>query len=183
MAWTTPLTAASNTALTAAQWNASVRDNLNMTGPALASASGQLFVSTAANTLAARTPSQASITTSQTTASTSFVNLTTTGPVVSVTTGTQAIAMATCGMAQDTSGGFCNASYGVSGATTIATPAAGVGSLHYRASAVPSQWGGSFAVYQTGLTSGSNTFTMQYNAGNNGGNATFFNRMLTIIPL
>jgi hypothetical protein len=29
MAWTTPLTAVANVALTAAQWNASVRDNLN----------------------------------------------------------------------------------------------------------------------------------------------------------
>jgi len=43
MPWTTPLTAVANVALTAAQWNASVRDNLNFLK------TGQLFVSKTAD--------------------------------------------------------------------------------------------------------------------------------------
>ena len=61
MAWTTPLTAVSNTALTAAQWNASVRDNLLMTAPALATTTGRHFVSTGANTIAERAISSNSV--------------------------------------------------------------------------------------------------------------------------
>ena len=54
MAWSAPMTAVSGSVLTAAQFNTYVRDNLNETAPAKATAAGQIFVSTAANAIAAR---------------------------------------------------------------------------------------------------------------------------------
>lgn len=51
MAWTTPLTAVSGSILTAAQWNASVRDNLNETAPAKATTADRMFVTTGPNAL------------------------------------------------------------------------------------------------------------------------------------
>ena len=54
MVWSTPLTAVANTPLTAAQWNASVRDNFNETAPAKATVGGRIFASTGPNTIAER---------------------------------------------------------------------------------------------------------------------------------
>src|SRR6266568_2548959 len=98
MAWTTPLTAVANATLTAAQWNASVRDNLNMTAPALASAAGQIFASTAANTIAVRVPTGAYVSNLGTDASTSYGDLTSAGPAVTVATGAKAIVAIACGL-------------------------------------------------------------------------------------
>jgi len=87
MSWTAPLTAVATASLSAAQWNASVRDNLLETAPAKATAAGQVFVATAANAIAARTPSSNLITTIETTTSTTSGVLPTAGPSVSVVTG------------------------------------------------------------------------------------------------
>jgi hypothetical protein len=81
MAWTTPLTAVSNATLTAAQWNASVRDDLLVTAPALATAAGNIFVSSGANVLSQRVPASDTINTSETTNNTSYTNLATNGPI------------------------------------------------------------------------------------------------------
>lgn len=51
MAWTAPMTATANMTLTAAHWNTHVRDNLNMTAPAIATDGALHFVSSGANTL------------------------------------------------------------------------------------------------------------------------------------
>jgi len=181
MAWTTPLTAVANAAFTAAQFNASVRDNLLETAPAKATAAGQIFVSTAANTIAARVPTANGVAATETTTSTSYVDLTTSGPQVTSTTGTQAIVVITSGMSQNTAGGYCNVSVAVSGATTIAAGTNGV--LNFRSGATNQQLVCSHVYLSTGLTSGSNTFKLQYNAGSGGGTATFFSRAISVIPL
>lgn len=183
MAWTTPLTAVSNAALTAAQWNASVRDDLAETAPAKATAAGQIFVSTAANAIAARVPTHSTVATTELTASTTYIALTTAGPAVTVTTGTQAVVFLSTGMTQSLGGGFCNCSFAVSGATTIAAGAQNAGIVSYRPSATGTQTTQGVTWLQTGLTGGSNTFTMLYNAGAGGGNASFFQRELVVIPL
>src|SRR5690242_20536503 len=90
MAWSSPLTAVTNAALTAAQWNASVRDNLLETAPAKATTPASFFAATGANTIAERIPAQTVTPASETTTSTSYTNLTTTGPTVALTTGTKA---------------------------------------------------------------------------------------------
>src|SRR3712207_4741779 len=102
MAWATPLTAVSNAILSAAQWNASVRDNLNETGPAKATTAGRILVTTGANGIAERAVSSATVSTSQTTTSTSYTDLATVGAAVAVTTGTQALALWNVQMASST---------------------------------------------------------------------------------
>jgi hypothetical protein len=160
---------------TASQHNINTRDNLNQTAPALVTTAGQIVVSTAANTLAARTPTAGFITTGQTTVSASYTDLTTVGPVVTVTTGTQAIVSIAISFAN--SGSFTNwSSFAVTGSTTIASLDSMSVSL-LTASFVNA--GATFLV--TGLTPGSNTFTQQYKV--NGGTGTFANRRLFVIPL
>lgn len=180
MAWTSPMTAVANTALTAAQWNTHVRDNLLETAPGKASAAGQTFVATAANAIAARVPTGATVITSQATTSTSYTDLTTVGPSVTVTTGTKAIVcMSTTLLNSGTSFGSF-ASYAVSGATTIA--AADQWSLILDGTALnnPVRYGGIH--FQESLNPGSNTFTMKYKADATS-SASFANRHLFVFPL
>lgn len=178
MAWTTPLTAVANAALTAAQWNASVRDNLNETAPAKATAAGQLFVSTGVNAIAARVPSSNRVATLETTASLTFVALTTAGPIVTVTTGTTALVFLTAQMSNAGASNSCAMSYDVSGATTISAS---------NAEAVRHRGGGTVddmratAISTPTLTSGSNTFTAKYAV--NAGTGSFSERLMVVLPL
>lgn len=180
MAWTTPPTFTDGSVLTGAQLNI-LRDDLNESAAAKATAAGQLFVSTGVNAIAARTPATLTVTTGvETTTSTTFVNtLTTPGPAVTCTTGTKAIVFVTaicrCGTAAISS----HASYAVSGATTIAAD---------------DQWGCYFmggsansssrisAASMLVLTAGSNTFTMNYKSGG-AATAGFDARTIIVIPL
>jgi len=180
MAYSTPLTAVSNATLTAAQWNASVRDNLLETAPAKATAAGRIFVTTGANAIAERVPSTNAVSATEGTTSTTYTDLTTVGPTVSVTTGTSALVAITSGMTQSAVGGYCNVSVVISGASSIA---AGTSVLNFRSGATNQQMVASHFSMMTGLTAGTNTFKMQYNAGAAGGTATFFNRQLVVIPL
>ncbi len=180
MAYSTPLTAVSSSTLTAAQWNASVRDNILETPAAKATAAGRLFVSTGVNAIAERVVSSASVATSQTTTSATFADLATVGPAVTVTTSTHAIAFIQTNISNSTATAITAAGVTVSGASSIAAsddaaivfqpPSAGVGGRH------------SVVVHFNGtLTAGSNTFTMKYRAS--APTATFLNRTLTVIAL
>lgn len=185
MAYSTPLTAVSNATFTAAQYNASDRDNMLLTPAALATVAGQLWVSTGVNAGAMRLPTGATIATSETTASTSYVDLATVGPAVTVTTGTQAIVFVTCGLNNNTTGGSSRADFAVSGATTRAAgnttavihgvALANVGSRKTAVTMLSPALG-------TGLTAGSNTFTMKYTQSG-AGTGTFNDRHLAVLPL
>src|SRR4249920_962604 len=114
------MTATSGSVFTAAQFNTYVRDNLNETAPAKATAAGQIFVSTAANAIAARTVAADYISTQETTTSLTYVDLATTGPAVTATTSASCIVATYCTMFH--SGGLASwMSYDISGATTDAT--------------------------------------------------------------
>lgn len=179
MTWTAPMTAVANSVFTAAQFNTYVRDNLNETAPAKASAAGQIFVATAANAIAARTPSTAGGPgAGETTTSTSYTDLTTSGPAVTVTTGTSALVIIAARMTNTTSGSECAASYEVSGATTSA--ASDARALAFNASSGSPNLRASAAYLHTGLTAGSNTFTMKYRVS--AGTGTFTYRNITVIP-
>lgn len=178
MAWSVPLTAVSNASLTAAQWNASVRDNLLETAVAKVTGAGQYVVSTAANALAARTPQASSIATVEATTSTSYANLATTGPAVTVTSGTVALVGVSTNMSNSTVSVNTRASYAVSGATTIA--ASDIVAFNYQQPSAGTTIRGSAITMQTGLTAGSNTFTMQYRVTANTG--TFDARHLWVVP-
>lgn len=182
MAWSTPLTAVSNSQLTAAQWNASVRDNLLETAPAKATAAGQIFVATGSNVIAARTPTTARIATGQTTTSVnSFGDLATVGPTVGpILTGSAAIVIMSASMENGTGGGGAIMGYAVTGASSIA--ADNSKALRHRSGTASQANRASTVAFETGLTPGSNTFTAKYTTPT-GGTATFTDRELLVIPL
>lgn len=179
MAYSTPLTAVSNATLTAAQWNASVRDNILETAVAKATAAGQFFVSTAANALAARTPGANSIATTETTTNTSYVDLTTPGPAVTVTTGTVALVVVGAKMSQNTNTAEMYAGFAVSGATTVAAADATADFLE-PATAAGTAIRASAVTMVTGLTAGSNVFTMKYRVS--AGTGSYGNRHIGVVP-
>lgn len=178
MAWSAPMTAVASTAFTAAQFNTFVRDNLNETAPAKATVAGQIFVSTAANSIAARVPSTAIVATSETTASVSWVDLATAGPAVTVTTGTQALVSLYCDMSNSSASGFTFMGFAISGATTLA--AANNTALQISGTTTAFRLG--HLIMVTGLTAGSNTFTAKYQVGT-AGTGTWLDRHITVIPL
>lgn len=180
MAWTTPLTAVANAALTAAQWNASVRDNLAETAPAKATTAGGIFVATGSNSLAQRIPSSATVVTSQTTVSTTFTDLATTGPAVTVTTGPACIVSISCDASNSaTANAAAYMGIDISGATV-----AGAGSDRALMVNPSSSAGAGVQATRTtmlAVTGGSNTFTSKYRV--NSGTGTFLRRELVAIPL
>lgn len=173
MAWTSPLTAVANAALTAAQWNASVRDNLNTTPAALASTDSQWFVSTAANTVVARRPDFGNtVSTSQSTASTSFVDLTTVGPSLTITTGTRGLILWGCQLTNSSGAAFSYMSFtgaNVTASTSLAVQNAGTAAIQ----AV-------YSLFLNGMTAGSNTFTAKYAVSS--GTGTWQDRRLQMLP-
>lgn len=178
MAWTTPLTAVSNAILTAAQWNATVRDNLLETAPAKATTSGRIFVATGANSIAQRQVAQGQVLTQQTTASTSYTDLTTVGPSVTVTTGTLAHVSIQCQMFNSGSSSSNWSSYAISGATTDASDDQRAISCEAAAATQAFRFGAS--LLQT-VTAGSNTFKQQYRVGS--GTGTFDDRNIIVWAL
>jgi len=178
VAWTSPLTAVANASLTAAQWNASVRDNLAETAPAKATTQGSHFIASGANGIAERMTASGVVGTSESTSSTSFVALTTAGPSATVTTFGRGIAMFGCEVTNNTAGSRSVMSFAVSGATTVAATAAS--SITFSAPTAAYIVQCSRVIMQT-LTAGSNVFTAQYAV--NSGSGTFGQRTMIVFPL
>lgn len=178
MAWTAPMTAVAGEIWTAAQFNANVRDNLLETMPGKATATDRLFATTGNNSIAERVPSAATVATSQTTTSTSYVDLATVGPSVTVTTGTTAIVYWSVAMSHSSGGPEMSTSVAVSGATTIAAND-NWRLLESGVSANNVNRGGQAHRF-TGLTAGSNTFTLKYRT--TAATATFYDRNILVIP-
>ena len=117
----------------------------------------------------------AQVLTSQTTTSTSYTDLATAGPAVTVTTGTSALVIITAYL-QNSGGNLTYASFAVSGATTSAA-------TDDRLIAQTTANGMVCSRPQkiTGLTAGSNTFTMKYRVA--AGTGTYAYRDIVVIPL
>lgn len=177
MAWTTPLTAVANTALTAAQWNASVRDNLLETAAAKSTTAGRIFVSNGPNVVVERAILDGVVETAQTTTSTTYVGLTTPGPSVSLTTGALAFVFINSDCANNTANVGAYASFEVSGATTSAA-------IDGRAVKTESVANGAVSACRStlfGPTPGTNVFNMMYRVLSNTG--TFQRRRIQVIAL
>lgn len=112
----------------------------------------------------------------ESTTSTSYVGITT-AQAVTVTIGPSGMALValTCGIYSGTSA--MRAAFAISGATTVA--ANDTNSIRADSATFIAMASGVFLV--TGLTTGSNTFTMQFKSVN-GSAAHFFERHLTVIP-
>lgn len=178
MAWTTPLTAVSNAALTAAQWNASVRDNLAETAPAKATTPGSIFVTATANQIVERIPVTALIVGSDTVAATSYANTTTPGPAVTAVSAAKALIFTSGFQSNNTGGASVYMAHEISGATTIA--AADTWALEQRDSGTNGLQNATRCHLETALASGSNTFTIKYRVS--AGTGTVQRRHLTVIP-
>lgn len=175
------MTFAANAVLTAAQLNTHLRDNLNETAPAKATTSGQIFVSTGLNAIAARSPASHYVGTSQTTTGTSYTDLDTAGPSVTVTTGSRALVFFATRM-WNTGTAYTHASFEITGAT--ASPATDARSIAVRLTSGQGDGsaGGRYAGHQmeTALTPGSNTFTMKYRVS--AGTGRYDERHLFVMP-
>jgi hypothetical protein len=180
MAWSTPLTAVSNAVLTAAQWNASVRDNLLETATAKATTAGYIFTTTATNAVAQRAVISDTITTSETTTSLTYTDLATNGPQISsVTTGPLALVMYAAQMAHSGSGATCYTSWTVFNASTVA-PDDG-NSILLTSAAANQAIRCSDTRRLTGLTPGLQGIKLQYRVSTATG--TFQRRHLVVIAL
>lgn len=179
MAWSTPLTAVSNATLTAAQWNASVRDNLLETAAAKATTAGRIFVSTGANAVAERVIDSATVPASQTTTSTTYASLLTAGPAVTVTTGTRALVFIQAFMSSNSIGQKSWAGVAVSGATTIA--ASDTTGIEFQVYGSNAEFRGTAATLFKTLNAGANTFTMQYRVS--AGTTTYGDREIIVVAL
>lgn len=172
MAWSVPLTAVSNAALTAAQWNATVRDNLLTTPAALATTDSQWFVSTGANSMAARRPDFGNtVSTSQTTTSTSFVDLATVGPSLTITTGGRGLIIWGCQIVNSGAGSSYMSFTGanVTASITLAVQMSGTNPVQMV-----------YSLFLNGMTPGSNTFTAKYAVS--AGTGTWQDRRMQMLP-
>lgn len=181
MAWSAPMTAVAGAIFTAAEFNQYVRDNLNETAPAKATAAGGYFVATGVNAIEERLSARATVNTDESTASTSYTDLATVGPSVTVTTGTQALAVISS-ESYISSGGTqastCRTSVEISGASSVA---ATDDTCVCRSGNSGDRYQMSRAVLVTGLTAGSNTFTLKYRVSASTGN--FTRRNIAVLPL
>ena len=120
------------------------------------------------------TSETATTNTEQTTTSTSYTDLSTVTSVT-LTTGTKAIAFISL-QGWNSAANYTLASVAVSGATTVA--ASDNSSMRFSTS-TPTRFG--IQIGFTGLTAGSNTFTMKYKVS--GGTGSFLARTITVIDL
>jgi hypothetical protein len=176
------MTAVANTVFTAAQFNQFVRDNLNETAPAKATAAGGYFVATGVNEIAQRQIGGATDLDSGTTTNSTFTDLdapANVGPTVTVTTGARAILFYHCELSASGSGA-ARMSVEVSGASSIA-PALNR-SIGITNAAGVTIGVGNAVLFAGGvaLTPGSNTFTAKYRVS--AGTGTFSNRRLIVLP-
>lgn len=195
MAWTAPSTAVANTRLLASVYNTQIRDNMLLTEAGIAPSveidtdgfGTFYFVGNGTNTIVARRTNSVSVhgVAEKTTSTTYTSTLTRSGgaghygPSVTIVTGTQALVFATAEIGNDTATAYAAASWSISGATTVAASdvwameADGLGAVQDTRR----------AVYQrvTGLTAGTNTFTMQYRQS--GGTGRFQKRHLVVMAL
>ena len=178
MAWTAPMTAASNSTLTAAQWNAQVRDNMACQAPAVAAAPGRHVVVSGAHAMVERATSAAVVATAQTGTGATYGDLSTVGPSVTVTTGATALVWLTASLDNATAGAGTYASLAVSGASSVAASDAAAVYVSGRDEVSPVRRGICRRV--TGLTPGSNTFTMKYRVSS--GTGTFSDREIIVMP-
>lgn len=174
------MTAVAGSVFTAAQFNASIRDNLAETAPAKASVPGGYFTTSATNQIAERVAAQASVNTSESTTSTSFADLTTVGPSVTVTTGVQALVVVTAEISNNTASQPGRVAVDISGATTLAPDANKV--LRQESSGTAEFQRASLVYLQAGLTPGSNTFKMMYSTVGTS-TAAFNFRNLLVLPM
>lgn len=178
MAWSTFPTLTDGQVLTGAHMQAAKAD-FDETATAKVATSGQYVVSTAANTLAARTPGVDSIAAAENTTSTSYADITTVGPTVTVTCGAAVLVLIHTRITNNTANVNTRAGFVVSGASTFAATNGLAAVFEPTAAGQDAQF--SMSILFNGLTSGSNTFKVVYKV-DSASTGTFSDRRLSIVP-
>lgn len=125
-------------------------------------------------------PQSALVTTSQTTASTTYTDLSTVGPEVTLETGTIALVTISATFGEPTNdAGAVYASFAVSGATTLAASDGNAITVNFSNTGQDPYGSFSRTFRLTGLTAGSNTFTMKYRIAS-GTSVSFRERSITV---
>src|SRR3546814_190238 len=158
-----------------------VRDNLNETAPAKATAAGGYFVATGVNAIAQRIADGNTDTNTGTTTSTTYTDLTAAaiGPTITVETGPMALVIV-AGQMSNSGTGSARMAYNVSGATTIAAAdnrgigIAGTAGTIITTGTQVLHFGGLY------LTPGANTFPSTYPVS--AGTGTFLSRRIALLP-
>ena len=122
------------------------------------------------------------VSTNQTTTSSSFVNLATTQSVT-VTTGTKALIAITLRSNNDTANNETYTSFAVTGASSVSE---GIGNntiIHRQQGSGNNPVTVSGTFYLTGLTAGSNTFTLKFASGFPYNGAYFSDRVISVIDM
>ena len=182
MAWTAPMTFSDGVALTAAQLNTYLRDNLNETMTAKATTAGALMFSTDVNEWAERFSGFSRDNATFSTASTSYVDSASGRPAVTVTTGTDALVVFAAHIGNTSANTATYCTYNVTGASSIASAESQSIRLDgYIASTGDNYIGAGMYDIRQDLTPGENTFTMRYRV--DAGTGSFAYRMLAVQPL
>lgn len=179
MAWTTPMTFVDGSALTAAQLNTHLRDNLLSMATAKATVIPGYFVSAGRNNIVERKPRANRVATDESTTSTEYTDLTTVGPSVTVTTGNTALVFTACKIFD---AGLSNSTHGMSFAISGATEQDPSNANEIVMDGVPANNSNTFGMCSllTDLSPGVNTFTCKYVVAS--GTATFGNRLIAVLP-
>lgn len=182
MAWSSPITAVDSSSLAASQYNASIRDNMFLMAPNLATTAGRVFNVTGPNELHETEIKYAEVNTTQSTSSASYANLSTVGPSVTATVyGQQAMVWFSCQLDQNTDNFQAAATIEVSGASSyVADNARCCITRDGMPANNPVQYMSAFLFDP--LNQGEHTFTAKYRTGG-GGSATFAFRRLLVWPL
>lgn len=181
MTWTSPMTAVSNQAFSAAQFNQQVRDNFLLLAPAKAGTAGGYMVAQGQNSIVERTIQTDTIATSETTTAggSTYVDLNTPGPTVTVTC-RSALVMLMANIQINAADSFCGMSVAISGVSNVpADPKCGIWLDGMSASGNPNIF--SSAHWFSPINRGSNTFTAKY-VSNGTATATFANRTIIVMP-
>jgi hypothetical protein len=183
MAWTAPMTFTAANALTAAQLNTHLRDNLLETEVAVAMTPGAYIVSDAANSCVERIPQWQDNGATGNTTATAYGDMTTggpAGPTVTVTCGDKCLVLWNAEMHNTVSVTFVLMTMECSGATTVAASDNWALGIKRSTPNRTFQQGSMFHLF-TGLTPGVNTFTAKYRV--TAGEGWYNYRRVYAIPL
>jgi hypothetical protein len=181
MAWTAPLTAVDGTYFTSSQYNAFIRDDLLAQAPEQASGAGYYFVSGGQNSVLARKPKQAIVTTSETTTKTSYSNLGTIGPQVVLEHGKTVLVFISCNMQNTNADNTSAVSVEAFGGVSISPD----DRWRLKMDGVPANQASRYSMVRLigdiKDAPATSTFRLKYRVG--GGTGTFSDRTICVFPL
>jgi hypothetical protein len=175
-----PGTTLGDLAYSSATANTNTRLGIGSTGQVLTVAGGVPSWATPAGV--SFTSNTNFVATAETTSSTTFTGLTT-AQSFSLVTGTKALVIIGC-TSENNNATACTifAGFAISGATTRAATDDTALSIRSNQSTVFGV-AASQVIFATGLTAGTNTFTMQFKMGSGGNPGRWFNRSITVIDM